>query len=156
MKENTLDVLFYLFDTYPSMEDQTEEDRETLQSYLKNAGFQTTEITRAFNWLESLGDTAIMVGSTYYADSIRVFAAYEQRWLDVECQSLLLQLEQQGALSPTEREQVIDRVLALQDDEFDVAKLQWVVEMVLMNRPMSHRAYTAVLDAQSESRLTFH
>lgn len=134
MKENTLDVLFYLFDTYPGMEDQVEEDRETLHDYLQSAGFHASEIAYAFDWLESLGNTAITVAPTYYAQSLRVFAPYEQQWLDTECQNHILQLEHQGLLSPTEREQVIDRVLALQDPDLDVAKLQWVIQMVVMNR----------------------
>lgn len=135
MKENTLDVLFYLFDTYPSSEDQLEEDREVLQDYLQSAGFHTGEIIRAFNWLESLGDTAHSVAPTYHAHSLRVFTAFEQQWLDAECQGYLLQLEKQDLLTPAEREQVIDRVLALQDLGLDLDRLQWIVQMVVMNRP---------------------
>ncbi|MBK8452840.1 MAG: DUF494 domain-containing protein [Thiofilum sp.] len=135
MKENTLDVLFYLFDTYPSMEDQLEEDREVLQDYLQSAGFHTGEILRAFDWLESLGDTAHSVAPTHHPQSLRVFTTFEQQWLDIECQDYLLQLEKQGLLTAAEREQVIDRVIALQDMEFDLARLQWVVQMVVMNRP---------------------
>lgn len=147
MKENTLDVLFYLFDTYPSSEDQVEEDKETLHAYLKEAGFHAGEIARAFDWLESLGDKAISVAPTQYPQSIRVFAPYEQQWLDTECQGYLLQLEQQHLLSPTEREQVIDRVLALQDPELDVAKLQWVVQMVVMNR--NHPQGTTIVQSHN-------
>ena len=135
MKENTLDVLFYLFDTYPGMEDQLDEDREALQDYLQSAGFHTGEIIRAFDWLESLGDTAYSVAPTCHSHSFRVFTEFEQQWLDLECQDYLLQLEKQNLLTPAEREQVIDRVLALQDLEFDLARLQWVVHMVVMNRP---------------------
>ncbi|WP_020558303.1 DUF494 family protein [Thiofilum flexile] len=143
MKENTLDVLFYLFDTYPGMEDQLEEDREVLQDYLQSAGFHRGEIIRAFDWLESLGDTASKVTPTYHPHSLRVFTPFEQQWLDIECQDYLLQLERQGLLSAAEREQVIDRVLVLQDREFDLARLQWVVQMVVMNR--ADTSYTGLL-----------
>ena len=47
MKENTLDVLFYLFDNYPEMGDNLPEDRASMHGYLQDAGFLNSEITRA-------------------------------------------------------------------------------------------------------------
>lgn len=135
MKENTLDVLFYLFDNYPDIDEHSPDDRDSLDEYLRGAGFLPTEIDRAFNWLESLGDESDAVQSPYRSDSIRVFAPSEQRWLDTECQSYLLFLEQAGVLNMEAREQVINRVLELEDDEFNLDRLKWVILMVLLNRP---------------------
>ena len=39
MKENTLDVLFYLFDNYPDMGDNLPEDRQSMHGYLQEAVF---------------------------------------------------------------------------------------------------------------------
>ncbi|MEZ5447847.1 MAG: DUF494 domain-containing protein [Thiolinea sp.] len=135
MKENTLDVLFYLFDNYPEIDENSPDDSESLDQYLRGAGFLPNEIDRAFNWLESLGDESRAIHSPQRPNSIRIFTVEEQRWLDTGCQSYLLFLEQAGVLSMEAREQIIDRVLELEDDDFSLDKLKWVILMVLLNRP---------------------
>ncbi len=135
MKENTLDLLFYLFDNYPEMGDNLPEDRASMHGYLQDAGFLNSEITRAFDWLESLGDEAAYVDNTYSPSAMRLFAPEEQRWLDSECQGYLVFLEQAGVISPEAREQILVRVLELQDEDFNLDRLKWVVLMVLINRP---------------------
>lgn len=135
MKENMLDVLFYLFDNYPDMGDNLPEDRAAMHGYLQDAGFLNSEINRAFDWLESLGDEAAQVERTHGSSTLRVFAPQEQYWLNSECQGYLLFLEQAGVISPAAREQILDRVMELQDEDFDLDRLKWVVLMVLINRP---------------------
>ncbi len=135
MKENTLDVLFYLFDNYPEMGDNLPEDRASMHGYLQDAGFLNSEITRAFDWLESLGDEAARVEMTMRTSATRIFSVEERRWLDGECQGYLMFLEQAGVISPEAREQILDRVLELQDEDFNLDRLKWVVLMVLINRP---------------------
>ena len=135
MKENTLDVLFYLFDNYPDMGDNLPEDRQSMHGYLQEAGFLHSEITRAFDWLESLGDEAARVEVTYRSSATRMFSPEEQCWLNSECQGYLVFLEQAGVISPEAREQILDRVLELKDEDFNLDRLKWVVLMVLINRP---------------------
>ena len=135
MKENTLDVLFYLFDNYPDMGDNLPEDRASMHGYLQDAGFLNSEITRAFDWLESLGDTAERVEVTYRCSTTRIFSPQERYWLDGECLGYLVFLENAGVISPEAREQILDRVLELQDEDFNLDRLKWVVLMVLLNRP---------------------
>jgi Smg protein len=135
MKENTLDVLFYLFDNYPDIGDNLSENRESMHDYLQDAGFLNSEITRAFDWLESLGDNAERVEATAHRYATRVFSIYEQRWLDAECQGYLMYLENSGVISPEAREQIIDRIMELEDTDFNIDRLKWVVMMVLINRP---------------------
>ena len=135
MKENTLDVLFYLFDNYPEVDEGSPDDREALDQYLQGAGFLPHEISRAFNWLESLGDEARALHTPANSNAIRIFSSNEQHWMDTECRGYLLFLEQAGVLNMESREQVIDRILELEDDEFNLDRLKWVILMVLLNRP---------------------
>ena len=51
MKENVLDVLMYLFETYVDTEDETEPDQIDLRNDLSLAGFRDSEIDRALDWL---------------------------------------------------------------------------------------------------------
>ncbi len=48
---------------------------------------------------------------------------------------MLLALERGGILSPTQREIVIDRLLALDNEELSLEQVKWVVLMVLSSQP---------------------
>ena len=56
MKENVLDVLMYLFETYVDTEEEPEPDQNELRLELARAGFGDTEIDRALLWLDALTD----------------------------------------------------------------------------------------------------
>jgi Smg protein len=71
----------------------------------------------------------------------RVYFGPELDKLDVECRGFLLFLEQQGILDAGQRELVLDRAMALDQDELDLDDLKWVVLMVLFNQPGSEAAY---------------
>ncbi len=140
MKENTLDVLFYLFDNYAEVEDVTQ-NRDALHGQLKQAGFPKTRITKAFDWLESLADDNQIYISEPKAESIRLFSKYEARWLDQKCQNYMVSLRQTGVLSPEMFERTIDRILTLGDKEFDLSRLKWVILMLLLNQPDTEAEY---------------
>ena len=55
MKENMFDVLMYLFEHYYMDEEiEVSPDRESLHSELVEAGFPSSDIRQAFEWLEGL------------------------------------------------------------------------------------------------------
>ena len=56
MKENVLDVLMYLFETYVDTDEEPEADQNELRDELSRAGFTDTEIDRALDWLDGLTD----------------------------------------------------------------------------------------------------
>ena len=56
MKENVLDVLMYLFETYVDTDEDPEPDQNELRDELAGAGFGDAEIDRALDWLEGLTD----------------------------------------------------------------------------------------------------
>ncbi len=144
MKENVLDVLMYLFETYYMDEDtEPSPDRETLHTQLLEAGFHRTDIEHALGWLEGLADASRENGrhEAPLASSLRVFTGQEIEKLDLECRGFLLYLEQNRILTPPAREIVIDRVMALQTEEIDIEQLKWVILMVLFNQPGQEEAY---------------
>ena len=135
MKENVFDVLMYLFENYyMDNEGALTPDREAVQQELHSAGFPVAEIERAFKWLEDLASDA--PPPTMQAErSLRLFSRHESDRLDTECRGFLLFLEQMGVLNPASRELVIDRAMALENEDFDIEQLKWVVLMVLFNQP---------------------
>ena len=153
MKENVLDVLMYLFENY-YMDDETEvgPDRELLHVELLEAGFPHSEITKAFDWLEELArhrETTLPAPQT--GRSIRLFTERECERLDTECRGFLIFLEQMDILTPTSRELVIDRIMALDTDEIDISELKWVILMVLFNEPGHEAAYAWIEDLVFEN-----
>jgi Smg protein len=137
MKESVLDVLMYLFEHHFDEDADMNQDRETLELELVEAGFPRLEVSKAFTWLEGLAaeDQGIEIIAAARTPSVRVLATDEAERFDLECRSFLLSLEQAGVLDTTTRELVIDRVMALETRTIDVEQLKWVVLMVLFNQP---------------------
>ena len=141
MKESILDVLLYLFEHYFSEEGSLARDRDSLQSGLIQAGFSPAEINKAFDWLDALAEQRPAVAQPRVDGPVRVFHGPELDKLDVESRGFLLFLEQQRVLDADQRELVLDRAMALDQDELDLDDLKWVVLMVLFNRPGAEAAY---------------
>ncbi|MDO5504872.1 MAG: DUF494 family protein [Pseudoxanthomonas suwonensis] len=143
MKESILDVLLYLFEHYLSEEDTgAVRDRDCLQAELIQAGFSPAEANRAFDWLDALERQRPGPARPREAHGpTRVYAGPELDKLDVECRGFLTFLEQHGILDADQRELVLDRAMALDEDQLDLDDLKWVVLMVLFNQPGSEAAY---------------
>jgi Smg protein len=144
MKETVLDVLMYLFESYVDSPDEPEPNRHDLKQELGRAGFHDLEIERALDWLDSLNSTA--AGSAPQNSAFRVFDEVEQERLDAASRGYLLHLEQIGILQPAQREIVIDRLLALDNEEIDVEQTKWVVMMVLFSQPGQQDAFAQMED----------
>jgi Smg protein len=164
MKESVLDILIYLFENYADPDfqadietgSQSSNARDALRDELQLAGFRPTAIDSALAWLDALAaSTEKNIAPT--TRSIRVFAESECIKLDAECRSYVLYLENIGILNATQRELVIDRLLALEpnvsDPSIDLEQVKWVVLMVLFSQPGQEAAYSRMEDLLFSSRL---
>ena len=141
MKENVFDVLMYLFENY-IYDDEPQPDRESLESELFEAGFHQLEIRKAFTWLDDLDRTReLPAAGIDSSQAIRVFTEDEQAKIDPDTQGFLLYLEQAGVITATSREVIVDRLMALDDEEIDPDLVRWVTLMVLYNQPGQEEAY---------------
>ncbi len=141
MKETILDVLLYLFEHYFYDDPDAVRDRDSLQNGLIQAGFSPAEINKAFDGLDELARQRPASSVARLDTPVRVYAEPELDRLDIECRGFLMFLEQTGVIDADQRELVLDRVMALDQDEVDVDDLKWVVLMVLFNQPGSEAAY---------------
>lgn len=138
----------YLFEYYMDDDNQFNHDQEFLKIKLMEAGFPRSNISKAFNWLEDLieqqpsEEQAIPQKSL----SMRVYSPQEYERLDTECRGFLYYLEQINILDTVSRELVVDRVMALESEEFDIEQLKWVILMVLFNQPGHKEAFTWMED----------
>ena len=147
MKENVLDVLMYLFETYVDAEEDPEPDHNELRSELSRAGFGDAEIDRALDWLDDLTDQqdSLTLGHQT-AHGTRIYNEFEHERLDAACRGYIIYLEQIGILSPPQREILVDRLLALETADIDVEQIKWVVLMVLFSQPGQEQAYARMED----------
>ncbi len=53
MKEGVIDVLMYIFSSYADQDENLPEDRDGIEADLRVAGFDSHEIDKAFDWLDS-------------------------------------------------------------------------------------------------------
>jgi len=147
MNENLVDILIYLYENYMDAEEQAPTDQAKLHEELAQAGFPEGVIKKAFRWLDEL---AWRQGATDYRahtdKSIRIFTEREQSRLDMDCQGLLLFLEQNGILDQLSRELAIERALALDSIHITVEELKWIVLLVLMNQPGQESAVARMED----------
>ncbi|NOT16683.1 MAG: DUF494 domain-containing protein [Sulfuriferula sp.] len=126
-----LEILIFLFESYPQIE--LAPDRDALTVKLHAAGFNPIEINQALDWFADLG----ALSSSQYPDSLaqhqgtRIYAETELARMDVASLGFLMFLEQAGILNPLQREWVIDRILALDDAEVSLEKIKWITLMVL-------------------------
>lgn len=135
MKENVLDVLMYLFENYFYDEPEEDTDRETMQASLIEAGFSDGEVSKAFEWLDGLAEQRELpelVDSV--TEPVRVFSDYEQQRLDADCRGFMIYLENAGVLDSHRRELVVDRVMALDNQQVDLDDLKWIILMVLFTQ----------------------
>ena len=77
---------------------------------------------------------------------IRIFTDGEHARLSSDCRGYLLSLERTGILSATQREIVIDRLLALETEDLSVDQLKWVALMVLSSQPGAELACSRMED----------
>ena len=147
MKENVLDVLMYLFETYVDADEEPEADQNELRDELSRAGFGSPEIDRALDWLDGLTDHQDSLAyNAQTAHGTRIYNDFEHERLDVACRGYVAYLEQIGILSPPQREILIDRLLALESADIDVEQIKWVVLMVLFSQPGQEQAYARMED----------
>lgn len=139
MKEGVIDVLMYIFSSYADEENNLPEDRDGIDADLRAAGFDSLEIAKAFEWLDGLALDEDIPVINQSSQTTRIFSPQETQRLADNAQGFLLFLEQSGVLTPTLRELVINRVMALDSvSEVDLEELKWVVMMVLFNSTEEH------------------
>ena len=145
MKETLLDVLLYLFENYFYDDPDAVRDRDSLQAGVIQAGFSPAEVSKAFDWLDALAEQRSVFrplpDDGAAPGPVRLYAEQEMARLDTDCRGFLMFLLDNGVLDAAQHEHVVDRAMALDQDEIDLDDLKWVVLMVLFNQPGQEAAF---------------
>jgi Smg protein len=135
MESTVFDILVYVFDHYMFEELPVSAERADIARDLETAGFGGVNVQRALDWLADLANERERPGLDVNERAFRLYSDREAARLDPACRGLLLSLERGGILSPTQREIVIERLLALDTEELNLEQVKWVVLMVLSCQP---------------------
>ncbi len=149
MKENIFEVLMYLFENYLDIDSEIVPDSDVMRTELIQAGFGQLEVSKAFDWLESLSLQRQITPTT--PTTFRIFNDQEIERLDLECRNFLMFLEQTGILTTDYRELAIDRIMALGNEEISLEKLKWIVLMVLLSNEEDEVAFVRMEDLVYEN-----
>jgi Smg protein len=128
------DVLVYLYENYGAL--HACPDPDSLSRKLTAAGFDDEEISEALAWLQGLQlvtQQSVAVGPESNS-SFRVFAKVETERLGTESIGFLSFLEHAGQLTPTQREIVIERALAIEETPIPLEMTKVIVLMVLWSQ----------------------
>ena len=128
------DVLVYLFENCAAF--QACRDAAAVTRRLTEAGFDDEEISDAIDWLRELDEVASshVALRPPAAGAFRVYAGFEVGRLTPPGIAFLTYLEGEGQLTPTQREIVIERALAVREAPVALAKLKVIVLMVLWSQ----------------------
>lgn len=128
------DVLVYLYENCGAF--RACQDADSVTRKLADAGFDDEEIADAISWLRDLervtADAIALRPPT--AGAFRAYAGFEMARLTSPGIAFLSFLESEGQLTPTQREIVIERALAVRDAPVALAKLKVIVLMVLWSQ----------------------
>lgn len=128
------DVLVYLYENCGAF--HACQDADSITRRLADAGFDNEEIADAIAWLRDLERvTAECIAlRPPTAGAFRVYAGFEMARLTAPGIAFLAFLETEGQLTPTQREIVIERALAVREAPVALARLKVIVLMVLWSQ----------------------
>jgi Smg protein len=129
------DILVYLFENYytPQSCPQTQELADTLA----DAGFEHDDINDALGWLSGLAETTERCGAlatSPLGKGTRIYADHEYQMLGSDAIGFIAFLENSGALSPVQREIVIEQALICPESPVSLPAIKIIALMVLWSQ----------------------
>ena len=151
------ELLIYMFENYLSSKSYL--DFNNISMELEAAGFDNDDIEEAFDWFSQLKVMSDKIPQAIDAKentNLRIFTEKEYKKISSEGLGFILFLEQAKVLNSIEREIIIDRAMALNQNIISIDEVRWVVMMALWNNGKEND-YLFVEDAlYNKDTLTIH
>lgn len=133
-----LEVLIFMFQNYlgnQSAINQATIEEDFLAQELTQAGFDHHDIVGAFDWYKELHTQITEPYHQYVSNpnAIRVYSTQEVEKIDAESFGFLSFVEQAKVILPNERDLILDRAMALKQDQITIEEIRWITMMVLWN-----------------------
>ena len=128
------ELLIYMFENYLSSQSKLDFNNMSLE--LEAAGFDNDEIKIAFDWftqLKVMSDKVPLKLKNRTKPKLRIYTANEIEKISPDALGFLIFLEQAQVLNDYEREIIIDRSMALNQNFISIDEIRWIVMMTLWN-----------------------
>ncbi|MBT5670287.1 MAG: DUF494 domain-containing protein, partial [Betaproteobacteria bacterium] len=149
------DILFYLVENF--FPHGTLPDNETITRKLSDAGFEEDDISEVLGWLRGFNASAdpnAYRGSLEHSGGFRVFSPEEINGLSTKARGFLTFLVESDLISATQREVIIERVIALSESQVGVDEIKLIVLLALWHQQESiDGMMLELLAARDESSL---
>lgn len=127
------EVLVFMFENYFSHHATL--DNDVMEQELSAAGFDSSDITGAFDWYAEIKSRLTLPAFNYsHKDSaIRVFSNTELKKINVESIGFILFLQQANVINDMERDLIVERAMALKQQVITIEEMRWVAMIALWN-----------------------
>jgi Smg protein len=150
------EVLIFMFENYFS--NHALPDNDIMVQELSAAGFEKTDILGAVDWfheMKSMLRKPLAVYSHKYT-ATRMFTNSELKKINTESIGFILFLQQANVINDVERDLIIDRAMALKQEQINIEEIRWISMIALWNEGRE-KDYLFVEDALFNPRgLTLH
>ena len=128
------ELLIYMFENYLSSKNYIDYNNVSME--LEAAGFDNEDIEDAFDWfsqLKVMSDKTPLAKGIFNNENLSIFTEKEYKKISSDGLGFILFLEQAKILTPAEREIIVDRAMALNQNIITIDEVRWVVMMALWN-----------------------
>jgi len=128
------DLLVYMFEKYLSSKNNL--DFANMTTELEAAGFNNKDIESALDWFTELKEMSEKIPQSHSLklnNKLRIYTAKEKEKFSFDGLGFILFLEQAHVLNSVEREIIIDRAMALNQNIINIDEVRWIVMMTLWN-----------------------
>ena len=150
------EVLVFMFENY--IAHHALPDDEIMTQELSAAGFEQSDIVGAVDWFHEMRNMLIEPPAVYTHQhtSMRVFSEIEHKKISLESISFVIFLQQANVINDVERDLILDRAMALKQEQIKIEEMRWITMIALWNAGRE-KDYLFVEDALFNPRgLTLH
>ena len=150
------EVLVFMFENY--FAHHAMPDADVMGQELSAAGFEQTDIDGAFDWYDEMKYrlTQPDIQYSHQYSGMRVFSETELKKINTESIGFVMFLQQANVINDMERDLIVDRAMALKQQEITVEEMRWITMIALWNEGRE-KDYWFVEDAFFNPRgLTIH
>ena len=150
------EVLVFMFENYIAHHALLDDDIMTQE--LSAAGFEQSNIVGAVDWFHEMKTRLIEPPAVYAHQhtSMRLFSESEYKKISLESISFVIFLQQANVINDVERDIILDRAMALKQEQIKIEEMRWITMIALWNAGRE-KDYLFVEDALFNPRgLTLH
>ncbi len=150
------EVLVFIFENY--IAHHALPDNDVMAQELSAAGFNQKDIQGAVGWFQEMKSMLTQPPAVYshQHSATRILTDNELKKINIESISFVLFLQQANVINDVERDLIIDRAMALKQEQVCIEEMRWITMIALWNEGRE-KDYLFVEDALFNPRgLTLH